>query len=930
MILFPRRETTESASSTPSISVTPTPSTISSVPSQSRGRTDSLVDGTSALLIGNSERPSPPTSVQRHLSAESSAEPAAREALNRSPSPARRRRSGSGINRTVHSVEDEEPPQSLFHLRGIQDALANARDLTTRMVNILAASALHQEPGSSIQGLYQRAVVLSEFQPPSSRTVGLVGDSGVGKSRLINSLLDKRDLARASSANGAACTCVVTEYHYHDRNDFVIDVDYFTIDDLEDQFRELLRGYREFRNNSQNMNQDEREAMKKRADLAENTFKASFGARFDNNNRLFLSSPLEEVVTTMVAWATEILPRPGALNQEGRTQESFATIDICSERLQALTSETESAVQVVSWPFIRKIRVLLRAHILSRGLIIADLPGLRDLNSARQNVTERYVRDCHQIFAVVDMGRAATNIGVQEVFALARRANLSNVGIVCTKSDDIQAREARTAWETERPTIDRLIAEINTATQSLEALETDIQEYSQGELSREEEQELIEMEREKRQLDLQENIMTVRNNKVRAALQSEYRDRSNIKTFCVSNTIYDEYRPKPVETALPFLRLSGIIELRQHCISIVAESHRRATTEYITNEIPALLGSMELWVQAGSGNASAERKQQILESVTAVESELDKLTYPTTRLSEISRSVVHTFSDVILQYMRQRARQWSLAAGNASMEWQSWHHSSFAAFCRQYGTHTTGAIGSRCWNSEAMESMTTDTTQQWDTFHIEVEAFLGRTSAFIEEVFNDIFRITNQAAASQQQTRTALRTLLATLRSRRGIVMYSIEDLTLTYHRRLSSLQTDAFSPIRTSIIGQLLEPTYRAANMECGTGSDRRRKAIITTGFRAQTLFDDHRRRFRERFVEISNELQEQMATLIAEQLAFIEADLNTLKDENVVLESERNPEFRTRLATEVERVEDELTRVRRAVEEVANAVREDVDMEG
>jgi hypothetical protein len=61
--------------------------------------------------------------------------------------------------------------------------------------------------------------------------------------------------------------------------------------------------------------------------------------------------------------------------------------------------------------------------------------GLRDLNSARQNVTERYVRQCDQIFAVTRIGRATTDAGVKEVFELARRASLSNVGVICTQSD---------------------------------------------------------------------------------------------------------------------------------------------------------------------------------------------------------------------------------------------------------------------------------------------------------------------------------------------------------------------------------------------------------------------------------------------------------------------------------------------------------------
>lgn len=62
-------------------------------------------------------------------------------------------------------------------------------------------------------------------------------------------------------------------------------------------------------------------------------------------------------------------------------------------------------------------------------------PGLRDLNSARRNVTERYMLHCDEIFAVCDIGRAITDVGVAEVIALAKRARLSKIGIICTKSD---------------------------------------------------------------------------------------------------------------------------------------------------------------------------------------------------------------------------------------------------------------------------------------------------------------------------------------------------------------------------------------------------------------------------------------------------------------------------------------------------------------
>lgn len=61
--------------------------------------------------------------------------------------------------------------------------------------------------------------------------------------------------------------------------------------------------------------------------------------------------------------------------------------------------------------------------------------GLRDSNTARRNVTERYLLHCNEIFAICNIGRATTDVGVEEVIRLARQAQLSKVGIVCTKSD---------------------------------------------------------------------------------------------------------------------------------------------------------------------------------------------------------------------------------------------------------------------------------------------------------------------------------------------------------------------------------------------------------------------------------------------------------------------------------------------------------------
>jgi ABC-type glutathione transport system ATPase component len=143
----------------------------------------SILSGLSDLQLNSPSRSSTPNPAIHH----------------ESRSPTRSPRVGSGLraNREQHhQVEKEEPPDSMFHKREVQESLENAKNITSRLLRALSSRDLHREEGSTIQSLYQQAKTLFEFKLSASRTVGLVGDSGVGKSSLINSLLDREHLAR--------------------------------------------------------------------------------------------------------------------------------------------------------------------------------------------------------------------------------------------------------------------------------------------------------------------------------------------------------------------------------------------------------------------------------------------------------------------------------------------------------------------------------------------------------------------------------------------------------------------------------------------------------------------------------------------------------------------------------------------------------------
>lgn len=94
----------------------------------------------------------------------------------------RRRRSSSRINTVIHHVQDEEPPQDRFHEPAFQLAFRDARSSMSELADVLGNNSFQIDPDSTIQRLHKEAKDLASFQSPSSRTVGFVGDSGVGTS----------------------------------------------------------------------------------------------------------------------------------------------------------------------------------------------------------------------------------------------------------------------------------------------------------------------------------------------------------------------------------------------------------------------------------------------------------------------------------------------------------------------------------------------------------------------------------------------------------------------------------------------------------------------------------------------------------------------------------------------------------------------------
>jgi hypothetical protein len=102
-------------------------------------------------------------------------------AASSSPRRFSRRRSSSRTSISRHDVRDEELPDDRFHEATFQQAFSDARRLMAELTGVLSSSTIRHEPDSKMREFHQKASELAGFHCPSTRTVGFVGDSGVGK-----------------------------------------------------------------------------------------------------------------------------------------------------------------------------------------------------------------------------------------------------------------------------------------------------------------------------------------------------------------------------------------------------------------------------------------------------------------------------------------------------------------------------------------------------------------------------------------------------------------------------------------------------------------------------------------------------------------------------------------------------------------------------
>lgn len=295
---------------------------------------------------------------------------------------------------------------------------------------------------------------------PTRTVVGVVGNTGAGKSALLNALLDEERLLPTNCMR--ACTAVVTEISWNDSDEFNskyrAEIEYIKPEEwqkeLEVLFEDLLDGNG---NISREVNNPDSDA----------------GVAYAKIRAVYYKHTREDLASSSVE---SLMKQQHVQNVLGTTQRiSEPTCPVFYKRLQQIVDSKEKSDSIEEesgeenekdkdkdkgndkknrkrvmefWPLIKVVRIYAKSDALSTGAVVVDLPGVHDSNAARAAVADGYMKQCTGLWIVAPITRAVDDKAAKNLLGDVFRRQLkfdgtySAVTFICSKSDDISLTEA--------------------------------------------------------------------------------------------------------------------------------------------------------------------------------------------------------------------------------------------------------------------------------------------------------------------------------------------------------------------------------------------------------------------------------------------------------------------------------------------------------
>ncbi|KAL8858213.1 MAG: hypothetical protein Q9178_005225 [Gyalolechia marmorata] len=282
---------------------------------------------------------------------------------------------------------------------------------------------------------------LKKLAVKTKTVIGVVGNTGAGKSSVINAMLEEERLVPTNCMR--ACTAVVTEISYnYEEMPYCAEIEFITAEDwakeLKVLFQDLLDGEGNVSRDCTNEDSD--------AGIAYAKIKAVYPQKTKEDiSRSSISRLLQEV--SAILGTRRNIKETDSL----RFYKSLQSFVDSKEKSTGKKDKDgkKPKKEREFWPLIRVVRLYVKSPALATGAVIVDLPGVHDANAARAAVAEGYMKQCTGLWIVAPINRAVDDKAAKSLLGESFKRQLkmdggfSAVTFICSKTDDISISEAQ-------------------------------------------------------------------------------------------------------------------------------------------------------------------------------------------------------------------------------------------------------------------------------------------------------------------------------------------------------------------------------------------------------------------------------------------------------------------------------------------------------
>ncbi|PIB00380.1 hypothetical protein CB0940_01806 [Cercospora beticola] len=414
--------------------------------------------------------PVPSASPAPQISSESSATPLSNGVRDEHSTTA------TAADPTPDAAADEIEPE--YKPREQENLFVDSQDAGPAQVpergRFLAQLAMEETPERLEAGVQAGLKVLSELEVPlkelgpnedaqawlthiarvrkeavQNRTVvGVVGNTGAGKSSVINAMLDEERLVPTNCMR--ACTAVVTELSYNHSTDerakYRAEIEFIKPEEWQKELNVLFQeAFDESGKVSAEVSNQDSEAGVAYAKIRAVYFKKTR----EMLARSSIKSLMADKKVQSVLGTTRKIVSPDVKSFYEKLQQVIDSKEKGQEKRDKNGNITHNVKREFEhWPLIKVVKIYVKSPALSTGAVIVDLPGVHDSNAARAAVAEGYMKQCTGLWIVAPITRAVDDKAAKSLLGDTFKRQLkfdgtySAVTFICSKTDDISRTEA--------------------------------------------------------------------------------------------------------------------------------------------------------------------------------------------------------------------------------------------------------------------------------------------------------------------------------------------------------------------------------------------------------------------------------------------------------------------------------------------------------